>query len=207
MFVTFEGSDGSGKTTVLSRILPLLQEKLTQAIITTREPGGNPISEQIRALILDHNNHEMDAKTEALLYAAARRQHLVDVVLPALAASKLVLCDRFVDSSLAYQGAGRQLGVKAVADLNLFATEGLKPDLTLYFDLDPAIGLARIKDQRAKEINRLDEEKLEFYHQVRQTYLDLAQNEPERIKVIDASQPLDQVVAQTLEILVKEVSA
>jgi thymidylate kinase len=145
----------------------------------------------------------MDQKTEALLYAASRRQHLVEKILPALAADKIVLCDRFVDSSLAYQGAGRGVGVKEVAAINQFATAGLSPDLTFYFDLDPVIGLNRIKKNRQDEVNRLDEEQLSFYQQVRAQYLELARQDPVRIKTIDASQSELQVEAEVFSQLKK----
>lgn len=200
LFVTFEGTDGSGKTSVINQI----EEKLKAAEIDylrTREPGGNRISEQIRNIILDVRFTEMDERTEALLYAAARRQHLVETVLPALAAGKLVLCDRFVDSSLVYQGAGRKIGIAEVAEMNKFATAGLEPDLTFYLEIEPELGLKRIKKNRQNEINRLDKEQLDFYHTVANAYQQLAQKYPKRIVKIDASQPLADVVADTYAVL------
>jgi len=203
-FVTFEGTDGSGKTSVIKGLLARLDQiGLHDKYLVTREPGGSRISEAIREVILDKKNTEMDQKTEALLYAASRRQHLVEKILPALAADKIVLCDRFVDSSLAYQGAGRGVGVKEVAAINQFATAGLSPDLTLYFDLDPVIGLNRIKKNRQDEVNRLDEEQLSFYQQVRAQYLELARQDPVRIKTIDASQSELQVEAEVFSQLKK----
>ncbi|MBD5069459.1 dTMP kinase [Ligilactobacillus apodemi] len=200
LFVTFEGTDGSGKTSVINQI----EEKLKAAgidYLRTREPGGNRISEQIRNIILDVRFTEMDERTEALLYAAARRQHLVETVLPALAAGKLVLCDRFVDSSLVYQGAGRKIGIAEVAEMNKFATAGLEPDLTFYLEIEPELGLKRIKKNRQNEINRLDKEQLDFYHTVANAYQQLAQKYPKRIVKIDASQPLADVVADTYAVL------
>lgn len=205
--MTFEGSDGSGKTSVLKEIVALLDASSKKdAYIFTREPGGNRIAETIRDIVLDVRYTEMDAKTEALLYAASRRQHLVDTVLPALKAGKLVLCDRFVDSSLAYQGAGRKIGVQQVAQINDFATDGLKPDITFYFDVEPEVGLARIKAHRQNEINRLDNENQQFYQDVRQQYLKLAKENPQRIVVIDANQPLDTVIAEVTRILKEKLS-
>ncbi len=125
--ITFEGPDGAGKTSALMAVVPLLESKCNQDIIVTREPGGNPIAEKIRNVILDVENTAMDDRTEALLYAAARRQHIVEKIEPALADNKIVICDRFVDSSIAYQGAGRGIGEEAVAQMNLFATNGLAP--------------------------------------------------------------------------------
>ena len=200
LFVTFEGTDGSGKTSVINQI----EEKLKAAgidYLRTREPGGNRISEQIRNIILDVRFTEMDERTEALLYAAARRQHLVETVLPALATGKLVLCDRFVDSSLVYQGAGRKIGIAEVAEMNKFATAGLEPDLTFYLEIEPELGLKRIKKNRQNEINRLDKEQLDFYHTVANAYQQLAQKYPKRIVKIDASQPLADVVADTYAVL------
>ena len=193
--ISFEGPEGAGKSSVLEAVLPLLEEKGIP-FITTREPGGVDIAEKIRQVILDHTR--MDAKTELLLYIASRRQHLVERVLPALAAGKIVLMDRFIDSSVAYQGYGRGLSVEDIEWLNQFATDGLKPDLTLYFDLDVEEGLARIAKNR---VNRLDLEGLELHQKVRQGYLALYEKEPERIVKIDASQSFEAVFADVLAVL------
>lgn len=204
IFITFEGTDGSGKTSVINGLVQRLDKLgLHDSYLVTREPGGSKISEAIREIILDKKNTEMDRKTEALLYAASRRQHLIEKILPALAAGKVVLCDRFVDSSLAYQGAGRQIGVKEVASINQFATDGLSPDLTFYFDLDPKIGLNRIKKNRQDEVNRLDEEQLSFYQQVRAEYLRLAAQEPARIKTVNAARAEEEVEKEVFEQLKK----
>lgn len=202
--ISFEGPEGAGKSSVLEAILPLLEEKGIP-YITTREPGGVDIAEQIRQVILDPDHTSMDAKTELLLYIASRRQHLVERVLPALAVGKVVLMDRFIDSSVAYQGYGRGLSVEAIEWLNQFATDGLKPDLTLYFDLDVEEGLARIARNHEREVNRLDLEGLELHQKVRQGYLALAEKEPERIVKIDASQPFEAVLADVLTILEKRL--
>ena len=196
--ISFEGPDGAGKTTVLNKVLPILQEKLAQPILTTREPGGVVISERIRDVILDVNHTEMDAKTELLLYMAARRQHWIERVLPAVEAGQVVIMDRFIDSSVAYQGAGRGLDKSEIYWLNAYATDHHKPDLTLYFDVPSEVGLARIEANADREVNRLDLEKLDMHQRVRQGYLELAKDESERIMTVDASQDLGTVVDATL---------
>ncbi|UJW55973.1 dTMP kinase [Bacillus sp. A116_S68] len=198
LFITFEGGEGAGKSTVLSRI----NERLVKEgydVLATREPGGSLIAEKIRQVILDPSHTEMDNRTEALLYAAARRQHLVETVLPHLKKGGLVLCDRFVDSSLVYQGVAREIGVEDVRKINLFATEGKLPDLTLFFDVAPEIGLARITSHDGREYNRLDRESLKFHEQVRDAYHQLHNQEPERIRMVDASHPLEKVMMETWE--------
>ena len=202
--ISFEGPEGAGKSSILEAILPLLEEKGIP-YITTREPGGVDIAEKIRQVILDPDHTTMDAKTELLLYIASRRQHLVERVLPALAAGTVVLMDRFIDSSVAYQGYGRGLSVEDIEWLNQFATDGLKPDLTLYFDLDVEEGLARIARNQEREVNRLDLEGLELHYKVRKGYLALAEKEPERIVKIDASQSFEAVLADVLTILEKRL--
>lgn len=192
LFITFEGGEGSGKSTVLSWLDQKLREEGYQTILT-REPGGTPISEQIRSVILDKGNVKMDGRTEALLYAASRRQHLVEKVWPALKEGKIVLCDRYLDSSLAYQGGARKLGVDEVLSANMFATEGTFPDLTLLFDLPPEQGLARIAANKGREVNRLDLEKIDFHNEVRANFLALAKRYPKRIVIIDASKSLEEV--------------
>ena len=199
LIISFEGPDGAGKTTVINRLLPILSEKLNRSIVSTREPGGVDIAERIRDVILDVNHTSMDDKTELLLYMAARRQHFVEKVLPALKSGKLVLIDRFIDSSVAYQGSGRGLDKQVISWLNDFATDSRKPDLTLYFDIDSETGLTRIAKNAEREINRLDLEKLEIHQRVRQGYLELAELEKSRVVTIDASQDLEQVVTDALK--------
>lgn len=192
MFITFEGGEGAGKSTAIKRIV----EKLTSEgyeIVLTREPGGTPIAEEIRNVILDKKNTAMDPRTEALLYAASRRQHLVEKVIPALKEGKLVLCDRFLDSSLAYQGGARGIGIDTVYNMNLFATEGMLPDLTILFDIKPEEGLARIAANSQREVNRLDVEKLTFHNKVRDSFHELAKKFPERFVIVDASKTPDEV--------------
>ena len=204
IIISFEGPDGAGKTTVLEQVLPVLQEK-GYDIITTREPGGVEIAERIRDVILDVNHVAMDNKTELLLYMAARRQHYVEKVLPALEAGKVVLIDRFIDSSIAYQGAGRGLDKDIIRRLNDFATDGRKPDLTLYFDVESEIGLARIAKNAEREVNRLDLEKLDTHKRVREGYLALTEQE-KRIVTIDAARELAEVVSETLHTILEQLA-
>jgi len=204
MFITLEGPEGSGKTTAVETAVKKLQD-LGYQIVRTREPGGTPISEQIRNVILDKGNTAMDSKTEALLYAASRRQHLVEKVWPALKEGKIVICDRYLDSSLAYQGGARHLGIEEVLNINLFATENTWPDLTLLFDIDPSIGLARINSNDKREINRLDLEKIEFHNKVRSTFLELAKRYPDRYVIIDASKSKEKVAQATLDAILSRL--
>ena len=198
--VSLEGPEGAGKTSVLEALIPILKDRGIE-ILSTREPGGVLIGEKIREVILNPSHTEMDPKTELLLYIASRRQHLVEKVLPALAAGKLVIMDRFIDSSVAYQGFGRGLDIDAIDWLNEFATDGLKPDLTLYFDIEVEEGLARIAANSDREVNRLDMEGLDLHRKVRRGYLSLLEKETDRIEKIDASLPLDQVIENTQQLL------
>jgi dTMP kinase len=185
LFITFEGPEGAGKTTVISKIYDRLKVEDRQVILT-REPGGIRIAEKIRTVILDRDNIEMDAKTEVLLYAAARRQHLVEKVIPALNNGAIVLCDRFIDSSLAYQGYARGLGIDEVLQINQFAIGNTMPDLTVFFDIDPAEGLSRIARNNEREMNRLDKENISFHEKVYKGYNELIQRYPNRIIKTDA---------------------
>lgn len=205
LFISFEGPEGAGKTTVLYQIAERLQAK-GHAVTVTREPGGIPIAEKIREVILDANHQEMDGKTEALLYAAARRQHLVEKVLPALEKGEIVLCDRFLDSSLAYQGFARGLGMDEVLAINLFAIEDHMPDCTIFFDVPPEVGLERIWKDREREQNRLDLEKLEFHQMVYEGYQEVIRQDGERVRTVNANQPQVQVVENVWEIVSSEVN-
>lgn len=204
MFITLEGPEGSGKTTAVEFAVKKLEEMGYQ-IVRTREPGGTPIAEQIRNVILDKQNTAMDARTEALLYAASRRQHLVEKVWPAIKEGKIVVCDRYLDSSLAYQGGARGLGIDEVLNINLFATENTWPDLTLLFDIKPEIGLQRISANANREVNRLDLEKIDFHNKVRDSFLLLAKIYPERFIIIDASKDREQVAKDTLEAILSRL--
>lgn len=202
--ISLEGGEGSGKTTILRLLADALKEK-GFSVISTREPGGIEIAEQIRTVILDRGNTEMDARTEALLYAAARRQHLVEKVIPALDAGTIVLCDRYIDSSLAYQGFARGLGVDKVFSINQFAIDEYMPDLTLYFDVNPEIGLGRINKDTDREINRLDEESINFHYKVRQGYLLLLSESQDRMRLINAENNVEEVFADAFETLIRYI--
>lgn len=199
-FITVEGGEGAGKTTVLDQIEHQLKQD-GRDVIRTREPGGIRIAEQIRTVILDVNHTEMDSRTEALLYAAARRQHLVEKVIPALNEGKIVLCDRFIDSSLAYQGYARKIGFNEVKEINEFAIEGHLPDLTLFFDVDPVVGMSRINADYNREVNRLDQEKLEFHERVREGYSKVMTVYRDRIIKIDANQPIELVFTAAMNVI------
>ncbi|WP_394191596.1 dTMP kinase [Paenisporosarcina quisquiliarum] len=205
-FITIEGPEGAGKTTVMQDVFEQLQSE-GYDLISTREPGGIRISERIREIILDNEFTEMDGRTEALLYAAARRQHLVEKIEPALAQGKIVLCDRFVDASLAYQGYARGLGIDEVLSINEFAIGKLMPDLTLYFDVEPEIGLNRIAKNDSRELNRLDVESLAFHQAVRTGYQEVVKRYPNRIHVIDASQSQEEVTNYVLNVLKKTLES
>lgn len=196
-FITFEGPEGSGKTTIIEHIRRLLAE--THEVVKTREPGGIPISEKIREVLLT-KEHDMDGRTEALLFAASRRQHLVERVIPALESRKIVLCDRFIDSSLAYQGIARGIGFDDIMAVNKFAIDTHMPDLTIYLKLDPETGLQRIRDN-ARENNRLDDETIDFHKKVVLGYNELSELYPDRIKIVDAAQSVENVVTDTLNII------
>ncbi|WP_064091147.1 dTMP kinase [Rossellomorea aquimaris] len=200
LFITVEGPEGAGKSTILIELYRQLVEDGFD-IIQTREPGGISIAEQIREVILNTENTEMDERTEALLYAAARRQHLVEKVIPALEEGKIVICDRFIDSSLAYQGKARGIGMDDVMNINQFAIQETMPDLTLYFDIDPEEGLKRISKHNGREVNRLDLESIEFHQRVREGYETLIEQYPDRIRKIDASQSKEEVFSSAYQVV------
>ena len=206
-FISFEGPDGSGKSTVLKQVVAQIGPRLKTQYLVTREPGGSKIAEKIRQLILDPVNEEMSAKTEALLYAASRSQHMFETVIPALKAGKVVFSDRFVDSSLAYQGAGRDLGIAAVKQINDFATSKIEPDLTIFFDVKPQIGLDRIAKERAGQEDRLEQEKLIFHQKVYRGYQEVNQAYPKRIVVVNANKPLNLVVEDCVKIIANRLPA
>jgi dTMP kinase len=198
LFLTIEGPEGAGKTTIITKVVEELK-KQNEKVLYTREPGGIGISEQIRSIILNTENIKMDGRTEALLYAAARRQHLVEKVVPAIEAGMIVLCDRFLDSSLAYQGYARGLGMDDILSINEFAIDNVMPAKTLYFDITPEEGLKRINKSSDREVNRLDLENINFHHKVREGYHLLIEKYPERIIKIDATGSIDQVFSLTLQ--------
>lgn len=201
-FITFEGGEGSGKTSVIKLILPDL-EKAGYPFVLTREPGGTPIAEEIRSVILSIRSKGMDPRTEALLYCASRREHLQKKVVPNLDKGVNVLCDRYIDSSLAYQGYARGLGIDEVININMFATENEWPDFTIFFDISPEKGLERIARNQNREVNRLDLEILPFHKEVYAGYLELLERYPDRIRRLNADQPLEKVAADCLQIVLE----
>lgn len=198
MFITFEGNDGSGKTTVSKAVYERLLEE-GYDVIYTREPGGIGISEKIRDIILDPKNTMMDKKTEALLYAASRRQHLVEKIIPALNENKIVLCDRFIGSSLAYQGYARGIGMKEVYEMNLFAIEDNWPDATIFLQVPLEIGLERVGTRGG--LDRLDQESKQFHEDVAKGYEIVLKEYHQDALLVDASQELDRVINDTYNIV------
>lgn len=191
MLVTLEGPEGSGKTTQV-RLLAAWLEERGYAVVRTREPGGTSIGEQIRTLLHDPAHTEMEARAEILLYSASRAQLVAEVIRPALRAGKIVLCDRYLDSTYAYQGYGRGLPLEALREITQFATGGLKPDVTFYLDIEVELGLRR-RTVGGEEMNRLDRETLAFHRRVRQGYLALIAAESERWVTLDASGAVEDV--------------
>lgn len=191
IFITLEGPDGSGKSTQVENIKEFFT-KAGRDVVVSREPGGTPISEKLRGIVLDADHSEMDDVTEMFIYAAARAQHVAEKIKPALESGAVVVCDRFVDSSIAYQGYGRGLGDQ-VEEVNRYATSGLEPNVTFFMDLDPEIGRSRIgKDMR----DRLEQQKMDFHYRVYEGYKALAAKYPERIMRIDAAKTIDEIKAE-----------
>ena len=187
LFIAFEGGDGAGKSTQASLLTKAL-ELAGHTVVRTREPGGTPVGEKLRGLVLEHGHGEIDPRTEALIFAASRAAHVQQVIRPALLRGDVVVCDRYIDSSVAYQGAGRGLGTDAVRGINDWATEGLAPDLTVLLDVDPEAGRSRRTAQDAAE-DRLESEPDEFHGSIRTAFLALADAAPERYLVLDARLP------------------
>lgn len=199
-FIVFEGPEGAGKTSVLDKVYTMLKDE-GYNVMKTREPGGIPIAEKIRSVIHDVDHTNMDSKTEALLYAAARRQHLAEKVIPALERGVHVLCDRFVHSSLAYQGHARGLGMEAVMGINAFAIDGHMPDKVLFFDLPIQVGLARVFASEEREVNRLDLEAESFHHRVKEGYDMLIAKDPQQFVIINADQTREEVFNDTIQVM------
>lgn len=192
-FIALEGGDGAGKSTQ-SRLLAERLQATGQEVLTTREPGGTPIGERLRSLVLDHGHGEIDARTEALMFAASRAAHAEQVLRPALLRGATVITDRYIDSSVAYQGGGRSLGTGTVRDLNAWATAELWPDLTILLDVDPSDGRTRrIAGSTAED--RLESEPDDFHGRIRAAFLELAAAAPERYLVLDASRPVEELAA------------
>lgn len=198
-FISFEGGEGAGKTTLIKKLQNILEDQ-GYSVILTREPGGSLLGDALRDLVLHRDKKmKMGSKAELLLFLSARAQHVEEVIKPALESGKIVLCDRFYDSSVAYQGYARGLGPKEVEDLCLFATSGLVPDLTFYLDLDPQEGLKRAAGDRTPDL--FEEQKIDFHTKVRAAFKEIAAENQARIKVIDASKTPDNVLTQVLEII------
>ncbi len=199
LFITFEGPEGSGKTSVIEGIKQFFNDNNID-YITTREPGGIRIAEDIRNIILSKDNVEMDAHAEALLFAAARGQHLAEKVIPALKDGKVVICDRFIDSSLAYQGHARGLGIDEVYAINKFAIGDTIPNLTIFIDVPPHIGLNRVFNGN-RDVDRLDLEDISFHEKVYEGYKILAEKFKDRFKTIDGTNSKEQVIKDTIEVI------
>ena len=198
-FITFEGPDGSGKTTVSKAVCEALLD-MGYPVRYSREPGGSKIAEAIRDVILDPSNTGMDAHCEALLYAASRRQHLTEIIEPALAQGTHVICDRFVDSSLAYQGYARGIGADAVMEINRFAIGDVMPQKTIFLDLPSEAGLARIR-QNHRATDRMDQESAAFHQAVYEGYQKVLETYRERMTVIDANRPVEEVITEAIRIV------
>lgn len=195
IFIALEGPDGSGKSTIMELIIQYFNEQNID-FISTREPGGTAIGEEIRHIILDKKNKNMAAETEALLYAASRGQHVHEKILPALEAGKIVLSERFILSSLAYQGVGRGLGIEEVRMINDFAIKGLRPDLTLFFHVDPILTLERKVSE--EEGDRLEKEGSSFHKRVYSGYMELLDTYSDNLQIIDASKSIEEVFSQSI---------
>jgi len=193
MFIAFEGGEGAGKSTQEALLAAALTER-GHHVVRTREPGGTPAGERIREILLSPKFDGLDARAEALLFAASRGEHVARIIRPALDRGDVVICDRYLDSSVAYQGYGRDLGVETIRDLSLWATDDLVPDLTIVLDIDPAIGLSRLANP-----DRMEAEPIEFHRAVRAGFLDLASKDPGRYLVLPADQPRDVIAAQILD--------
>ncbi len=191
LFVALEGGDGAGKSTQVTLLCRALEQS-GRTVVRAREPGGTPIGEKVRALVLEHGHGDIDARTEALLFAASRAALVGQVIVPTLERGDVVVCDRYIDSSVAYQGAGRGLGTRAVLDMNLWATDGLRPDLTVLLDVDPAEGRSRRTAGAAVE-DRLESEPDGFHASIRAAFLNLAHEEPGRYLVLSASEPPEEL--------------
>ncbi|MGS0973668.1 MAG: dTMP kinase [Candidatus Izemoplasmataceae bacterium] len=198
-FITFEGPEGSGKTSVIKAVEQYLTNK-GYDILTTREPGGIKIAEDIRNIILDKENTEMDKHAEALLFAAARSQHFHQKIVPALEAGKIIICDRFIDSSLAYQGYARGLGIDEVYLINKFGIGDTLPILTIFIDVPPKVGLERVFSKRDK-VDRLDLETLAFHEKVYDGYMLLEQKFPSRFIKVDGTSSIEKVTEETIRII------
>jgi len=200
LFISFEGGEDAGKSTLIQKIYEYLNQ-LNKPVLLTRAPGGTMTGDLIRHLLLHHDEKDISSRTELFLFLADRAQHVQEVILPALANKKIVLCDRFNDSTVAYQGGARGFDPMWVRKLCHFATQDLEPDLTLYLDIDPEVALKRV--QRTKD--RIEKENISFHQKIRAAYLSIAEKDPKRFHILDGSQPPDAVFDQALQLLTIEV--
>lgn len=208
IFITFEGPDGCGKTTIINLIYQDLQKKFGQEnIVLTREPGGknNIIAEDIRNILLNKINYKISDRTEALLFAASRAQHVKDFIIPNLESGKIILCDRYIDSSLVYQGYARNIGMENIWEINKFAILNTMPDFTILLMIEPEKGLARIQANKNRDVNRLDRETLDMHKKVYEGYKIIAQKYSDRIIAINAENNIDKVHQDTLEVVLKRI--
>lgn len=204
-FITFEGIDGSGKTTQLKRLAESLKRAGRDCLLTC-EPGGTPLGREIRKAFLE-TKQEVEPLAELLLFAADRAQHVKHLILPALAAGRIVISDRYADATTAYQGAGRGFDLELIKSVIAIATDGLKPDLTLFFDIDPDSAVDRMAFRGEHKMNRMDLESLDFYRRVREGYLKIAAAEPVRFRVIDANRSVDEIAEETLGIVTEHLKS
>lgn len=204
MFITIEGPDGGGKTTQMNMLVPVLEERGLD-IVRTREPGGTDIGDQIRSVIMDMKNKSMDPRAEILLFCASRAQLVSELIRPSLAAGKIVLCDRYADSTMAYQGYGHGLDRMALKNLLDFATGGLKPDLTLLLDISAEAGLRR-RITNHDEWNRMDDYALQFHERVRKGYLEMAAAEPDRFAVINADRSKEEIHEEIVSVIMRKLN-
>jgi len=198
-FIVFEGGEGTGKTTQIHALKDWIEKTLKREVVVTFEPGGTPLGKKIREMLLDPAIPKMDSRCEALLFAATRAEHVSQVIRPAVNAGKIVLCDRYWDASRAYQGAARDLGFEAIDRINIWGTRSFFPDRVFLFDLDPAKGLERASVRQDGKLDRLEAEGLKFHSRVREAYLYLANSDPQRYRVLDASQSIDELFAALKE--------
>ncbi len=195
-FIVFEGGEGTGKTTQIHKLKTWIETELKRETLVTFEPGGTPLGQKIREFILDPSIPAMDARCEALLFAAARAEHVTKVIEPALASGRIVLCDRYWDASRAYQGGARSLGFSAIDALNSWGTRDLHPDRVYLFDADPKAGLERARVRNDGKLDRLEQESLSYHDIVRESYREIARREPERYLVLDAREAIDSIFQQ-----------
>ena len=205
LFITFEGVDGAGQSTQIQRLAANLKRKGV-SVLVTREPGGTPISERIREVLLEREHHKMVSTTELLLYAAARSQHVAQCIAPALAEGQIVISDRFGDAMVAYQGHGRGLDLELIHHLNRVATDGLVPDLTIVLDVPVKVGRERTR-RRRRALDRLELEDFEFHQRVREGYLTIAKEEPHRVRVIDSEQNFELVRDEIRELVTRRITS